>query len=107
MATTPEYRDYILDLLNPIYPVHDRKMFGGVGIFIEEGMFALITSEDVLHFKVDDQNRAEYETADMPRFGRMPYYEVPLDVLESPDDLRLWMGKAIEVARRAAENKKK
>jgi TfoX/Sxy family transcriptional regulator of competence genes len=43
----------------------------------------------------------------MPQFGRMPYYEVPLDVLESPEDLRLWMGKAIEVARRAAENKKK
>jgi DNA transformation protein len=106
MATTPEFRDYILDLLEPIYPVRDRKMFGGVGLFIEEGMFALITAEDVLHFKVDDENRADYEAAGMPRFARMPYYQVPLEVMESPDDLRVWMGKAIEVARRAAKAKK-
>jgi len=107
MATTPEYRDYILDLLQPIYPIHDRKMFGGVGLFIEEGMFALITSDDILHFKVDDQNRADYETAAMPQFARMPYYQVPLEVMESPDDLRLWMGKSMEAARRAAKDKKK
>ena len=107
MATTPEYRDYILDLLNPIHPVSDRKMFGGVGIFIDEGMFALITSDDIFHFKVDDNNRVDYETAGMPRFGRMPYYQVPEEVQESQDDLRLWMEKAMEVTRLAAKNKKK
>lgn len=107
MATTPEYRDYIIDLLSSIQPVSDRKMFGGVGIFIEEGMFALITSDDVFHFKVDDSNRADYENADMPRFGRMPYYQVPEEVLESQDDLRVWMEKAMEVARQAAKKKKK
>lgn len=107
MATNPEYRDYILDLLNPIHPVSDRKMFGGVGIFIEEGMFALITSDDVFHFKVDDSNRADYETAGMPRFARMPYYQVPEEILESEDNLRIWMEKAMEVTRLAAKKKKK
>ena len=87
MATTPEYRDYILDLLTAIHPVSDRKMFGGIGIFIEEGMFALITSDDVFHFKVDDSNRADYEEADMPRFARMPYYQVPEEVLEKPGSI--------------------
>ena len=64
-------------------------MFGGVGIFIDEGMFALITSDDLFHFKVDDSNRAAYETAGMPRFGRMPYYQVPEEVQESEDELRV------------------
>jgi len=107
MAATPEYRDYILDLLTAIHPVSDRKMFGGIGIFIEEGMFALITSADVFHFKVDDSNRDDFEEAGMNRFGRMPYYQVPEEVLENQDELRIWMNKAMEVARMAAQKKKK
>jgi len=107
MATTPEYREYILDLLNAVQPVSDRKMFGGVGIFIEEGMFALITSDDIFHFKVDDDNRSDYEAAGMPQFGRMPYYQVPAEVLESQEELRMWMEKAMEAARQAAKKKKK
>ena len=31
----------------------------------------------------------------------MQYYEVPADVLEQPDELREWVAKAIDVARRA------
>lgn len=107
MPTTPEYRDYILDQLNAIHPVNDRKMFGGVGIFIDVGMFALITSDDVFHFKIDDTNRSDYENAGMPQFARMPYYQVPAEVLESQEELRVWMEKAMEVAREAAKKKKK
>ena len=107
MPTTPEYRDYILDLLNAIHPISDRKMFGGVGIFNDGSMFALITSDDIFHFKVDDSNRADYENAAMSQFGRMPYYQVPAEVLESQEELRLWMEKAMEVARQAAKKKKK
>ena len=107
MAPTPEYTAYILDLLNQVQPVSQRKMFGGVGIFIAEGMFALITSDDVLHFKVDDENRADYEAADMPQFGRMPYYELPFEVLESPDELSAWMANSTDAAKRAAKKKKK
>lgn len=107
MPTTPEYATYIIDQLTQIQPVSSRKMFGGVGIFVEPGMFALITSEDVLHFKVDDENRADYEAAGMSQFGRMPYYELPGDVLDSPDELATWMEKSIAAAERAAKKKKK
>jgi DNA transformation protein len=107
MPTSPDYLAYILDLLSPIHPITSRKMFGGAGIFIEEGMFALITADDLFHFKVDDSNRADYEAAEMPRFGRMPYYQVPEEVLENEDELRVWMEKAMEVTRQAAKNKKK
>ena len=82
-------------------------MFGGVGIFMDVGMFALITSGDLFHFKIDDSNRADYETAGMPQFGRMPYYQVPGEVLESHEELRIWMEKAMQVARQAAKKKKK
>jgi DNA transformation protein len=101
MAVSQEYHDYVMDRLTHVYPVRERKMFGGLGIFIEEGMFALVTAADVLHFKVDDSNRADYEAADMPQFARMPYYEVPVEVLESDELLTTWMEKSMEIARAA------
>jgi DNA transformation protein len=108
MGTTPDYRDYVLDLLLPHYPVTSRGMFGGVGIFCEHGMCALISSEDGFYFKVDKVNRSAYEERQMPRFmGRMPYYQVPEDVLESPDELRAWLLDAVAAAERAAAKKKK
>lgn len=107
MPTTPEYAAYILDQLNQIQPVTSRKMFGGVGIFCAYGMFALITSGDVLHFKVDDENRAAYEAAGMEQFQSMPYYQLPGDVLDSNEDLALWMEGSIAAAERAANKKKK
>ncbi len=106
MATSPEYAEYIIDLLTPHYPVTTRKMFGGVGIFCDYGMCALITSEDVLHFKVDDENRADYEAADMAQFHRMPYFQLPEALLEDADELEVWLAKSIDAAQRAQKKKK-
>jgi DNA transformation protein len=36
----------------------------------------------------------------------MHYYQVPDDLLDDPDELRVWAGKAIEVARRAKRGAK-
>ena len=107
MATSPEYCDYIIDLLSPHYPVTTRKMFGGVGIFCEFGMCALITSDSVYHGKVDDENRADYEAAEMPQFMTMPYYQVPVEVLDSEEEVGIWLNKSIDAARRAAAKKGK
>jgi len=107
MASSPEYVDYVVDLLNPHYPITTRKMFGGVGIFCEYGMCALVTSDDVLHFKVDDGNLADYQAAGMSQFHNMPYYELPGDVLDSQDDLGAWLEKSIAAAKAADKKKKK
>ena len=105
MASSPEFVAYVVDLLHPNYPITTRKMFGGVGIFCEYGMCALITSDDVLYFKVDDNNRADYEAAGMAEFESMPYYQIPADVLESSQDLGIWLGKSIAAAKAAKKKK--
>ena len=107
MATTPEYKEYIVDLLTPHYPVTTRNMFGGVGIYCEAGMFGLITSEDVFYLKVDDENRSDYEAIEMPQFMNMPYFQVPVEVLDSSDELGEWVQKSLAVAERAPKKKKK
>lgn len=107
MATSPEYRQFVLDLLSPLHPIRTRNMFGGVGIFDDDQMFAMITSDDRLYFKVDDTNQADYESAGMTRFHRMPYFELPPDIVEDTAQLKVWLDKSVDVARRSPKKKKK
>ena len=107
MATSEDFTTFVLELLNPIHPVTPRKMFGGVGIYADGQICALINSTDVLHFKVDDENKADYVAAEARQFMRMPYFEVPADVLENNDELRLWFEKSVAVSKRAGEAKNK
>jgi len=86
-------------------------MFGGVGVY-SDGVFFGIIDNDRLYLKVDDINRPEYEAHGMEPFRpydddrTMPYYEIPVDVLENPDELAGWALKAVDVARRAKRRKR-
>ena len=108
MAISSEFRDHILEMLAPLGPVTARRMFGGAGLYLDDTIFGLITSGDVLYFKVDDGNRGDFEAASMGPFvpfedGRMqmPYWEVPADVLEDADALCAWARKAWKAGRRS------
>jgi DNA transformation protein len=115
MAVSSEYIDYILDQLACVGEVSARRMFGGAGLYLNGLFFALI-AHDTLYFKVDDSNRPDFETAGMGPFRpfgeksyAMHYYEVPIEVVEDDDTLRVWAAKALDVAQRAlsAGRKKK
>jgi DNA transformation protein len=82
-------------------------MFGGLCFFAEGRAFALVAG-DTLYFKVDDSNRPDFVAAGRGPFlpfgdaGKpMQYYDLPEEVLEDTDQLRVWMTKAIAVAARA------
>ena len=106
MAVSEEYRSYVLDQLGELGRVESRRMFGGVGIYCDRVMFALI-ADDVLYLKVDDSNRDDFERAGMGPFRPfadkptvMSYYEAPVDVLENKDRLAQWSRRALAVAER-------
>lgn len=86
-------------------------MFGGVGIYAGDLFFALL-AEDRLYLKVDDSNRDDFAAEGMGPFAPfghdglvLQYYEVPLEVIESPVRLAKWAAKAILVAERARKSK--
>lgn len=114
MAVSAEYREFVLESLGRVAPaVTARSMFGGVGVYSAGLFFALIAGE-TLYLKVDDTNRGDFEAIGMGPFNPfgdekhvMQYYELPADYLEDADTLRPWVGKAIDVARRARSRKKK
>ena len=112
MAVSPDYREWVLEQLRQAGPVTGRAMFGGYGLY-RDGLFFALLDDDCLYFKVDEENRPDYEAAGMRPFAPlgderpMQYYEVPPDVLEDAERMRLWADRAVDAARRAAARKRK
>ena len=109
MAVSPEYRDFVAELLMPLGPVSLRRMFGGVGVFHDGLMFALL-ADDTLYLKVDNDNRGDFEAAGHGPFryqakgatrGLNSYYQVPPEVLEDAEDCLAWGRRAVDAALRA------
>ena len=88
----------VVRMLSPIGDVSSRKMFGGYGIFESGAMFALVNAAGEVHLKVDDSNRSGFEEAGAKRHGKMPYFQVPLEVLEDVELLHDWAGQSIRIA---------
>jgi DNA transformation protein and related proteins len=98
------------DLLAPLGAVRIRRMFGGIGIYVDE-LFIAIIADGCLYLKTDpstvDQFRNagcrpfEYET----REGRhtISYWSAPEEALETVDSMRRWALLAIDAARGAAQ----
>lgn len=114
MPVTESFLNYVLDQLSVFEgEITWKKMFGGVGIFSEAMMFALITSEDVFMLKTDESNKADFLERNMQPFtykgkvGAMPYYTVPEEILEQSSELKLWAEKAFAVAQKTKKKKVK
>lgn len=109
MAVSEEFQGYIVERLQCIGEVVAKRMFGGLGFYLDGVHFAL-ASNNTLYFKVDDTNRADYEGAGMDAFKpfgeesySMSYYEVHAEVLENDKTLREWTNNALA----AAENSRR
>lgn len=91
----------LAEALAPLGDVTTRRMFGGVGIFHDKQMFALVDSSGQSFLRVDDTNRSAFEEAGAERHGKMPYYAIPGDVRTDDDTLRAWAKDSIAAAGRA------
>jgi DNA transformation protein len=106
MAVNQDYLTFVEDQLSEFGEFQIKRMFGGIGIFKEGLMMGMIGGE-VLRLKVDEHNQAEYEAKGMKPYQPnknkkgMPYWEVPVDVLEDKTELAKWATKSYEAALRA------
>lgn len=113
MALSDGYAAFIEERLAGLGTIRIKKMFGGAGVYCQDLFFALL-DDDMLYFKADDVSRAEFEAAGLRRFVFEPkngppvpmsYYAAPDSVFDDDDEMRLWAGRAIAAARRAAAAK--
>jgi DNA transformation protein len=110
-----KFTAYLLECLTPLGPVAARRMFGGVGLFLNGTMFALIVREE-LYFKVGDSNRPAFQAAGESPFSYATkdgshtltsYWHCPPDLLDETETLRDWARQAIEAAMAASRAKPK
>ncbi len=107
MTLNSDYVAYVLEQLESVTPCRSRKMFGGAGIYQDDIMFGLISSDNQLYFRVDDNNRPDFEAAGMPQFMSMPYFQLSEELLEDEAAVRPWVEKALAAAIAGKKKKRK
>jgi DNA transformation protein len=109
------YLEFVLERLSITGKVSGKAMFGGHGIYLGDLIFGLVV-DGVLYLKVGELNIKDYIQAGMKPFtyeaksGKpvsMSYWCLPLDILESNEDLPKWVNKSIQVAKSAKLTKPK
>lgn len=110
MAKDSGFHEYVMnEVLREIPGVVSRPMFGDWGIY-QGGLFFALIADARLYFKVGETNKADYESAGSEPFvykGRdgkamtMAYWELPAEVIDNPTQVRSWVEKSVEVARKA------
>lgn len=109
MTNDKSFHDYIVyDLLGNIPGIASRAMFGGWAIYKNGSIFGIIASGE-LYFKVDVENRLEFERMGSHPFvyakhnGKpvtMSYWLVPEDVMEDREKLCDLMEKSVSISRK-------
>ena len=96
------FKEFVLDQLSALPEVRAKSMFGAHGLYSGDHFFGIL-DEGRLFFKTDAQSQTDYTARGMGPFtyeskGKvmtMSYHEVPLDVLEQPQELVEWARRAI------------
>ncbi len=106
MALSSSYTEYILEQLAESGSIVSRRMFGGLGIYVDDVFCAIVGSSNRFYLRVGSKNINDFKKEGMTQFsGRggagMPYYEVPEHVLEDSSILSEWVSKASGEAIRA------
>jgi DNA transformation protein and related proteins len=107
-AAQDELTRHCMDLLSPLGRPRAKRMFGGVGLYVDDVFIALIAFER-LYLKVDAQTRPKFEAAGCEPFiydaatkaVAMSYFSAPDDAMESPALMQTWARMALEAALRA------
>ena len=97
---------FVLDQLTALDGVEAKPMFGGAGYYLD-GVFFGILYKECLYFRVSDETIGEYKKRKMKPFEPFEgkkgtskrYYQVPIEIVESPRDLVAWAKKAARASK--------
>lgn len=96
----------IADQLDSLAPVAVTRFFSGAGLTRHGIQFGFVIRGTV-YFRTDAESRPDYVAAGSEPFsyaGRnrdvtiQAYYETPVDVLDDPEELNRWAGRAYRAA---------
>jgi DNA transformation protein len=96
---------FVVDQLSALGAIDAKPMFGGAGFYLDGEFFGILYKER-LYFRVSADTITHYTSRKMRPFepfeGRKGqsrrYYEVPIEIVESADDLVKWAKAAHRAA---------
>jgi DNA transformation protein len=106
--------DDIVELFSAFGPVDVRRMFGGLGIYADGTMFALVV-DGTIYLKAGDGNRAMFEREALEPFSYsrgskaqviMSYRRMPDRLYDDPEELAQWARAALAAAHAQGVGKK-
>lgn len=108
-----DFIDYLTEVLAPLGSVRGKRMFGGIGIYINN-LFCAIIVDDYLYFKGDDDNEAQFIANKCAPFTyakngvdfSMRYYRVPDEAMDDAGIMLLWARLGLAAALRKTANPK-
>jgi DNA transformation protein len=109
VAVDPGFLDHVTDLLSDLGPVQVKRMFGGVGLYQSDLMFALIFG-DSLFLKADKDTEAQFEAAGSAPFtyemkdgrtGILHFWRLPEEAVDDRIAACRWARLAVETAIKA------
>lgn len=91
---------FVEELLAPLGPVTHRKMMGGLTIYFEGQVFAILDSQGTFFLKAKGEFAEILASNGARQFGsddgrRMGYWTMPDDGLDDPDIASEWARRAL------------
>lgn len=98
----------IADMFAALGGVSIRRMFGGKGVYADGRIVAVEVAGEVL-LKADARSAPEFEAAGSRQWTydgkngpvKMPYWSVPVEAFDDPDEMARWVRLAALAAARA------
>lgn len=108
-----DFIEYLADVLAPLGTVRSKRMFGGVGVYID-GLFCAIIVDDCPYFKGDDDNEAQFAASGCLPFTykkegveySMRYYRATEEAMDDPEEMCRWASLGLAAALRKSANAK-
>ena len=77
---------FATDLFSDLGHLTTRKMFGGMCLYHQGIVFALLSSEGRLYLKSKGGLAQEMQAAGAEQFHNMPYWSLPMSALDDPEE---------------------
>ncbi|MEL6838896.1 MAG: TfoX/Sxy family protein [Pseudomonadota bacterium] len=90
MAVSDADIAFATDLFSDLGQITSRKMFGGLGLYHDGVIFAVVSSAGRVYVKTTADAAAALAAAGAEQFHNMPYWSLPESALDDPETACNW-----------------
>lgn len=92
---------FVRDMFDPLGQITTRKMMGGLSIYCDGTIFAMLDREGTLYLKAKGPFACEMAAVGARQFGvetgdEMAYWALPDTALYDPEAVQIWGQKALD-----------